>query len=677
MGSLALSRDAGLAREAYRPDVDGLRALAVLAIFAFHLGLAGSSGGFVGVDVFFVISGFVITRGVLLEIDEQRFSLKDFYLRRARRILPALIVTLLLTLLAGCIILSPSETREFAGSALASLVSAANVFFHDRTNYFADAAHYRPLLHTWSLSLEEQFYLLFPLLLGLLVIRAGQAPARVLALLVLLSLGWCVVAGLFRARHAFYMPMARFWELGAGALIACAEAHRFKVPQPTLTGLAGLAGIAVSVALLDGPETPTWMMLGPVAAAAAVILSGTAGAGPVHRLLSAGSVVAIGRLSYAIYLLHWPVIVFWRMCVARPLNGLEQLAILVGILIAAQLLWRFVEKPFRAGSGLPNAAAMTAIGVGCLAVLALGLLLRSDRASLWRLSEPARRSVSELRTAAKSRPPCRRDATWLGDAPDGAKACRWPPQPSDGSDMVIWGDSHAGALAPELAQALLASRDFNSAVLLSMPHCPPLKGVSLLGPKVDGDCASFVTAVLAAIAKHKPKLVVVAGRWANFSSDVRSPGDGGEAGRIADADSGQPIGLAEALRRTLDQLAPHVEHIVLIGPVPELEYNAPATLVRALRGLSELPAVRRPDFERRQRLVLAALADVAAAGRALVLYPHAVLCDGVTCAVADGVRPLYSDDDHLSAFGAERVARALAPRLLKSLALPVGTSGSP
>jgi hypothetical protein len=243
--------------------------------------------------------------------------------------------------------------------------------------------------------------------------------------------------------------------------------------------------------------------------------------------------------------------------------------------------------------------------------------------------------------------------------------------------MVIWGDSHAGALAPELAQALLASRDFNSAVLLSMPHCPPLKGVSLLGPKVDGDCASFVTAVLAAIAKHKPKLVVVAGRWANFSSDVRSPGDGGEAGRIADADSGQPIGLAEALRRTLDQLAPHVEHIVLIGPVPELEYNAPATLVRALRGLSELPAVRRPDFERRQRLVLAALADVAAAGRALVLYPHAVLCDGVTCAVADGVRPLYSDDDHLSAFGAERVARALAPRLLKSLALPVGTSGSP
>jgi peptidoglycan/LPS O-acetylase OafA/YrhL len=677
MGSLAFSGEAALAREAYRPDVDGLRALAVLAIFAFHLGLAGSPGGFVGVDVFFVISGFVITRGVLLEIDEQRFSLKDFYLRRARRILPALIVTLLATLLVGAIVLSPSETREFAGSALASLVSAANVFFHDRTNYFADAAHYRPLLHTWSLSLEEQFYLLFPLFLGVLVIRAGRAPAHVLGWLVVASLAWCVVAGSFRARHAFYMPMARFWELGAGALIACVEAHRVKVPHPTLMGLVGLGGIAASVALLDGPETPTWMMLGPVAAAAAVILSGGAGEGPVHGLLSARTMVAIGRLSYAIYLLHWPAIVFWRMCVARPLNGVEQVVILVGILLAAQLLWRFVEKPFRAGSGLPNAAAMTAIGVGCLAVIGLGLLLRADRVSLWRLSPPALQSVSQLRSASQSRPPCRKDATWLGDAPVGARACRWPPALGEGSDLVIWGDSHAGALAPELAHALLRSGDLNSALLISMPHCPPLKGVSLLGPKVDDDCKSFVTAALAAIAKHRPKVVVVAGRWANFSSEVRSPGDGGEAGRIVDADTGQAISLAEALRRTLDQLAPHVPHVVLLGPVPELEYNAPATLVRALRGLSDLPPVWHRDFERRQRLVLAALADVAAAGHALVLYPHTVLCDGATCAVADGVRPLYSDDDHLSAFGAERVARALAPRLLKSLGFPVGASGSP
>jgi peptidoglycan/LPS O-acetylase OafA/YrhL len=674
---MGTSSDTAWAREAYRPDVDGLRALAVLAIFAFHLGLAGSRGGFVGVDVFFVISGFVITRGVLLEIDERRFSLQAFYLRRARRILPALIVTLLGTLLVGSIVLSPSETREFAGSALASLVSAANVFFHDRTNYFADAAHYRPLLHTWSLSLEEQFYLLFPLLLGVLVVRAGQAPARILAYLVALSLAWCVVVGSFRARHAFYMPMARFWELGAGALIACAEAYQVKVPHPTLLGLAGLGGIAASVALLDGPETSTWMMLGPVAAAAAVILSGAAGEGPVHGLLSTRTAVAIGRLSYAIYLLHWPVIVFWRMCVARALNGVEQVAILIGVLFAAQLLWRFVEKPFRAGSAFSNAATMTAIGAGCAAVVGLGLLLRTDRASLWTLSAPARQSVSQLHAATKSRPACSRDATWLGDAPTGATACRWPKAQGDGSDLVIWGDSHAGALAPELAQELLRSHDLKSALLISMPHCPPLKGVSLLGPKVDGDCESFVTRVLAAVAKHKPKLVVVAGRWANFSSDVRSPGDGGEAGRIVDAANGQVIGLAEALMRTLDQLAPHAQHVVLVGPVPELEYNVPATLVRALRGLSELPPVWRRDFERRQRLVLAALADVAAAGGALVLYPHTVLCDAATCAVADGLRPLYSDDDHLSPFGAERVARALAPRLLKSLGLPVGASGSP
>jgi SGNH domain (fused to AT3 domains) len=219
------------------------------------------------------------------------------------------------------------------------------------------------------------------------------------------------------------------------------------------------------------------------------------------------------------------------MCVARPLNGVEQVAILIGVLIAAQLQWRCVEKPFRAGSAFPNAAAMTAIGAGCAAVVGLGRLLRADRASLWTLSAPARQSVSQLHAATKSQPACSRDATWLGDTPAGATACRWPKAEGDGSDLVIWGDGHAGALAPEL-QELLRSHDLKSALLISMAHGPPLKGVSLLGPKVDGDCESFVTRVLAALAKQKPKLVVVAGRWANFSSDVRSPGDGGEAGRI-------------------------------------------------------------------------------------------------------------------------------------------------
>jgi SGNH domain (fused to AT3 domains) len=153
-----------------------------------------------------------------------------------------------------------------------------------------------------------------------------------------------------------------------------------------------------------------------------------------------------------------------------------------------------------------------------------------------------------------------------------------------------------------------------------------------------------VTRVLAAVAKHKPKLVVVAGRWANFSSDVRSPGDGGEAGRIVDAANGQVIGLAEALMRTLDQLTPHANTSCSSARCPNLSTSVPATLVRALRGLSELPPVWRRDFERRQPLVLAALADVAAADGALVLYPHTVLCDGAICAVADGLRPLYSDE---------------------------------
>ena len=676
MSPFAFEIEQRQARAAHRPDVDGLRALAVLAIFGFHLGLAASPGGFVGVDVFFVISGFVITRGLLLDIELQRLQLAHFYVRRARRILPALIVTLLAALIAGCIILSPTETREFAGSALASLGSAANIFFHDRTNYFADAAHYRPLLHTWSLSLEEQFYLLFPLLLGVLVVRAGMRPAWVVTGAVLLSFLWCVVAGLFRARHAFYMPMARFWEIGVGALIACAEARRISLPQPALLAGLGLAGIGASVLWLDGPETSVWMMAVPVAAAAAVIFSGSCGRGPVYGLLANGAVVAIGRLSYSVYLVHWPVIVFWRMCVARPLNHAEQVVILAAVLLAALLLWRFVEQPLRSGGGLPNAPALKAIAAGCAAVVALGLLLHSDRASLWRLSSPAQASLSQLRTATKSRPACYRDAGWLENAPAGRKACRWSTPTATGSDLVIWGDSHAGALAPELAERLLQAGGIRSGLLLSRPHCPPLQGVILQGSKVDPDCAAYVAAVLAAVARHKPKLVVVVARWALISSELRSPGDGSEPGRILEAASGRRISLGEALGHTLGQLRRHTEHVVVIGPVPEIEYNVPATLVRSLRGLSRLPPVWRHDFERRQSLVLAALGEIEAAGQATVLYPHTALCEGKTCAVADGVRPLYSDDDHLSPFGAERVARALAPRLLTLLASPVGAAGA-
>ena len=336
------------------------------------------------------------------------------------------------------------------------------------------------------------------------------------------------------------------------------------------------------------------------------------------------------------------------------------------------------RKPFRAGSALPNAAAVTAIGAGCAAVVGLGLLLRADRASLWTLSAPARESVSQLRAATKSRPACSRDATWLDDAPAGAKACRWPKVEGQGSDLVIWGDLACRCAGTGIGARVVGVARFQvGATHQHAALSAPSRGVGI-GSQGRRQLRKLRHRGLG--CDRQAQAEAGGGRWALGQLCLRRAlaRRRREAGRIVDATSGQVIGLAEALLRTLDRLAPHTPSTSCSSArCPSFSTMRQQRWCARCARLSELPPVWRHDFERRQRLVLAALADVAAAGRALVLYPHTVLCDGATCAVADGVRPLYSDDDHLSAFGAERVARALAPRLLKSLGRPVGASASP
>ncbi len=658
-----------VSRTAHRHDVDGLRAVAVLVILAFHLGLAGFPGGFVGVDIFFVISGFVITRGLLSDLERGQFSLVQFYARRARRILPALVAVLLVSLVAGTVILSPDELREFSESAIASLFSVANFFFHDRTNYFANAGHTRPLLHTWSLSIEEQFYFLFPPLLALLTVRARLAPAHFIAGMVALSFAYCVISGEYRENHAFYMPMARFWEIGAGALIAAAEAAGVTSRYPRSLGSVGLAGIALSVAFMDGHSTDTWMVLLPVASTAAVILSGVSASSLVSRTLSAAPVVAVGRMSYSIYLVHWPLIVFWRMGIARPFGVADRVLIFAATLVLAALLWRFVERPFRAGGGMANAPALRTIAVGFAIVAGVGIAARYESSAQWRIAGPARDVAVKLRQANDSRLRCRGDPAWLPQQPAAHAACRWGADaPASKTDFVIWGDSHARTLAPEIS-ALLIAGGMKSGVTVGIANCPPIHGVNVRGRRINRGCATHNDSVLAAIIERRPALVVLFGRWANAASDLRSPGDGEPAGRLFDTASGEEMTFADALARTIEIIGAFGVRVFVIGPVPEVEFNVPATLVRTLRGFSHLPPVVLADFEARQRRVLDALARIEDGGAATVLYPHKVLCNDRTCAIVEGEQPLYRDDDHLSAFGAKRVMEVFTPRL-KAWAAP-------
>ena len=638
---------------AHRDDVDGLRAIAVLAILAFHLGLAGFTGGFVGVDIFFVISGYVILRSILPDLESGRFSIAGFFIRRLRRILPALTVVLAATLAAGFLILSPAELNELSGSALATMVFGANFFFHDRTGYFASAAHTRPLLHMWSLGIEEQFYIFVPVTLAALMRFFGVRAAKPIVILAAGSFAYgLITATAISENHAFYMPMARFWEIAVGGCVAVTE-RRWGLPGKGCDAIAllGLVAIGAAVVLLNSDIGQQWTVIA-VLGAATVIAAGAPRQGWVAAILASKPMARIGHISYSIYLVHWPLIVFWRLCTARPLLPHEQVSIFVLTLALAATLSVFVETPMRAGSRqIGNRAALGGIVMATAVVATLGLATILDHGAAWRMNPSSREALAALRTAVAERPRCVTDKKWLA-AP--FSVCRFNPQVSS-THFIIWGDSHAGALAPELA-TLLGEQGRQGGVLAKIPKCAAIASVTLAAHKYSKVCPAFDDAVLRAIARDRPKLVVIAGRWAILASNVRSPGDGETSGRLVDLENnGVPIELADALARTIERVNALGARVIIVGPVPEIDFNVPATLVRSLQGFGRLPAVRRADFDKRQELVLRALTKIATRSDASVVYPHAVLCDNETCAVADGIRSLYLDDDHLSPFGSSRV----------------------
>lgn len=636
---------------AHRHDVDGLRAFAVLAILAFHLGLADFGGGFVGVDIFFVISGYVILRSILPDIEACRFSFRDFIVRRIRRILPALMVVLAATLAAGFLFLSPTELELLARSALATTGSVANFYFRGQGNYFASAAHTRPLLHMWSLGVEEQFYIIVPLLLAALARWRGIAAAKALLAIALASLAYNLVAGAIDERHAFYMPMARFWQIAAGGLIAVVERRWGLLRRGAdVAAVLGVAAMIACVLLLEGE---TGGQLGGVVSVLGATLVIAAGPGSwTAAVLASRPMVAIGRRSFSIYLVHWPLIVFWKLWVLRSLQPHEQALIAILSIALAAVLYAVVEMPMRAGGHrMGNRSALIGIGAATAAVAVAATALILDRGAAWRLTPPAYEAFASLRTAVASRPRCREERMARSFS-----ICRWNPD-IPGTDFAILGDSHAMALTPELA-TLLGDRGKRGGISLVRPGCR-VAGIEAVGLKErDKSCFEYMSAAIEVIVRERPRIVVFHGRWALFASEVLAPFDHTpSATALLDPENNRArIGLAEAMIRTVERVRASGARVIVVGPVPEIDYHVAHALVRSLHRASTMPPVWRADFDMRQKQVMQALTKVGAMDGVVVVYPHRVLCDETTCAVVEGRRALYVDDDHLSPFGAMRVS---------------------
>jgi peptidoglycan/LPS O-acetylase OafA/YrhL len=357
----------------HRPDIDGLRAVSVIAVVLFHTH-AGAPGGYVGVDVFFVISGSLITRLILNDLSMGTFSIADFWERRFRRIMPALSVMIGAVLLAGYCLLLPNQLDELARSSLAQSLLLANVYFWRDTGYFAAPADHKPLLHTWSLAVEEQFYLVFPLFLVILRKLGCSAIKSILAAILTLSFAAAVYGAFRHPAASFFLLPTRAWELLAGSLlVVIPDSFRFRKLFNEAASTVGIAAIAVAVLTFDQRTLfPGFAALLPVGGAAAILFTNSHCLTWVGRLLSVPPLVFVGRISYSLYLWHWPIIVYMKIALGTINRWDLTLAAVTCSLIVAYLSWRYVELPFRRRAPSANRPVLFTC-VGALQVLFISI----------------------------------------------------------------------------------------------------------------------------------------------------------------------------------------------------------------------------------------------------------------------------------------------------------------
>jgi peptidoglycan/LPS O-acetylase OafA/YrhL len=648
-----------MSAERYRPDIDGLRALAIIPVVFFHYRIGRFPGGFVGVDIFFVISGYLITGLLLADIAAGRFSILRFYERRARRILPALFFMLLLAAIAGSYVLLPVDLATLGRGMVATTAFVSNFAYWASAGYFERAAEFNALLHTWSLAVEEQFYILFPWLLY--ACCRLQRPARN-AVFVLAAAG-SLAASVWLARShpsvGFFWPASRAWELLLGAFLA---STRLPAPPRWLLhalSLLGLALILASIRWIDPSwRFPGWIALAPCAGAGLLLYTGEYRAGLATRFLSLRPLVFVGLISYSLYLWHWPLLVLARNLVPAGLSPLGYAVTLAAAAGLAVLSWRFVERPFRGGASrfsrreiarLSLVASFAAIAIGCALWLGKGfparfpgLITVSERAGLDQPILPGCFSRD-------SRQVQKEDLCIIGAD---SKA-----QPS----FVLWGDSHAQRLALPIS-SLAASRGLRG-WLLTKGACPPLLEAGWAVP----DCREFNAEVGRLIARHgEIKQVIVSALWAEYAEGNRlgSPATDAPFNRLIDlqdpdARPDNRSTFARLLLRSAARLSGGGLRFEVVGPIPEIDRQVPDALFRITRfgGAREFGPSRR-DFEARQATVLGALASAAQLPRVRIVYPSERLCTD-TCAVEAEGLPLYIDDNHLSLIGLERVKPTL------------------
>jgi len=635
--------DAGAGEPGRRAEIDGLRAVAVLVVVLFHADL-GFPGGYVGVDVFFVLSGFLVTRLIWLDLRAGRFSLARFFERRARRILPALALVTLATLAAGWLLLLPDEYADLGRSAAAQALLGANVHFWRTVDYFSRPAEQQPLLHTWSLSLEEQFYLLIPfLLLAVFRLRSRRRPVVAIAVLGVLLAGSFTssVAGVARLGTAsFYLLPDRAWEFLLGSAVALLPAGGLATRRALHEAL-GWLGLALVVlpALAYDERTPFpgLAALPPCAGTALFLWSNATSRNTAGKLLSLRPLVIVGLLSYSLYLWHWPLLAFGRVWSLGPLSLTQRAVLLAAALVLAALSWHLVEQPFRARRAAHTSRAFaTWTTVALATILAWGVVVGA-RAGL-----PGRFAPDTLAPlAARADRAFQRNVS-LADAERGDLVRFGDDDPKAPGGWLVWGDSHAMAALPAF-DALAKERGRAGEAALHVSTAPLLGFVreSRKGSGLRDEAPRHAAAILRHVRERGIRDVVLIANWSGYRNDAGGP---------------SAAKLADALVATVEAVVRSGARAWVLLQIPKQPFDVPSALARARASGGDVAAAcARPDGSNGvtgndDPTILQRIA--AAGGRVLDPRPHFLDPTGRSYVVSlDGV-PLYADTHHLTAAGA-------------------------
>lgn len=654
----------------YRPDIDGLRTVAVVPVVLFHAGLSAMSGGFVGVDIFFVISGFLITGIIAKSIDDNRFSIVDFYKRRIKRIFPSFVLMAFVSTLAALAIFPPDRLLAYARSLAFASGFLSNLHFWKSIDYFTTNAHVEPLLHTWSLAVEEQFYIFHPWLL-LLLFRKRNWLIPVLCALFAASLLLSMVTVHYMQSATFYMLPTRAWELLLGGILALGWPRPPASARIAATG--GLAGLALIVFAIFAYTSETLFpgaaALPPTVGAALLIWAGMRPSGLSYRLLSSAPFVAIGKASYSFYLWHFPLFAFATYLLGGVLPlSIGLLLSAVALALAFVTLW-LVENPVRRSNG-PLAYAVPAI---LMAVLLVGgiAITRSDGMP-GRLSPAAQMIVDASFDKNRHHVECMSNGDIIVEP---EKACALGTR-SVVPHVLLWGDSHSMVTAT--AMEAMAKRAGASFLFAASADCPPGLGFTISEHFASGltttpsyrFCDDYNRRMLArTLADPAITTVVISARWSNWRiGEPANPAESVhdirlmEGGRDARSGAENKAMFERGFGRLIDRLLQAGKHVYLVGPVPEPDFDVPYRLYIARFGLIDQPeALTRDAFRRRHAAILPILERVAQRPDVTLLYPDSLLCDGRSCPIIRDGRPTYLDHNHLSVAAARRTAPLYAP----------------